>query len=170
MSQDAPKPTGLTKLQIELFAKTFADALGYHPNHPIHLLIEKLGGRIIYEDLGSWDNSQEFIDVYGPNDFEIKLPTFTSPKRDKFTIAHELAHYVLHSKFGEIPLSAFRKRTTSPAEFEANIFAAALLMPEELFREKADEFGNLKQVASYFGVSESAASVRCHTLGIALGD
>jgi Zn-dependent peptidase ImmA (M78 family) len=66
--------------------------------------------------------------------------------RQRFTIAHELGHHVLHPG-RELILDApvrvnFRDRTSSMAtdreEIEANAFAAALLMPEPMIRAELD--------------------------------
>ena len=53
------------------------------------------------------------------------------------------------------------------AEWEANWFAGAFLMPkaefEQVFQKKG---GSLSSVAAYFGVSGHAADVRAKTLGL----
>jgi Zn-dependent peptidase ImmA (M78 family) len=68
--------------------------------------------------------------------------------RQRFTIAHEIAHYRLHhvgKVFNDATPVFFRDTTSaagqSPQEIVANAFAAELLMPEnklrELLREQA---------------------------------
>ncbi len=49
-----------------------------------------------------------------------------SQVRQRFTIAHELGHFVMHSEHG----------TDEHSEREADVFAAALLMPPELLRRE----------------------------------
>lgn len=68
--------------------------------------------------------------------------------RYRFSVAHELGHYILHQKY--CPSSAkdlktwfevFNKFTNNYAEFQANHFAGSLLVPElELIRVLNDEF------------------------------
>ena len=76
------------------------------------------------------------IYVHGRGDFDIVLPQFTSPLRDRFTIGHELGHYFLHSRQGERPLVAYRQGS-GRLEWEANWFAAGLLMPKDEFLRAA---------------------------------
>jgi len=53
-------------------------------------------------------------------------------------------------------------------EWEANWFAAALLMPEEQFRSDISTAnGNIATVAKNYGVSLIAAKIRAEALGIA---
>ena len=65
----------------------------------------------------------------------------------------------------------------SKIEQEANYFAANILMPEKLIREKVDDLKNeiwgklpnfvlIHEIADHFVVSESAAEVRLKQLGI----
>ncbi|RDI52409.1 uncharacterized protein DUF955 [Microvirga subterranea] len=53
------------------------------------------------------------------------------------------------------------------AEWEANWFAAAFLMPATAFQQALATRGSLKSVANFFGVSARAAEVRLETLGSA---
>ncbi len=92
-----------------------------------------------------------------------------SPERKRFTIAHEIGHWILHAKRGEVP--AFQKAcapgdikeggvSTNP-EREANDFANELVMPEELISRLAPECGfNLPLLAERFEVSVRALELR----------
>ena len=109
--------------------------------------------------------------------------------RQRFTIAHELGHALMHR--GRMPLFidkgygvAFRDARSSTGEVrmerEANAFAAALLMPEPMVREAAAELswahgldlggggGALKALAQRFKVSQEAMSYRLAKLGVFL--
>jgi len=94
------------------------------------------------------------------------------PPRRRFTIGHELGHWVLH-RAGQTALfcrhGMIEPETTRPAppvpEDEANRFAAALLMPEPLVCECAEELRlNVRVLAARFGVSVAAMQVRLETL------
>lgn len=82
-----------------------------------------------------------------------------SGDRDRFTIAHEVGHVVLH---------AFRA-PGDEAESEAHRFAGALLLPreraEELItaRTSLDEYGRIKAT---FGLSMQASIMRGFALGL----
>ena len=89
-------------------------------------------------------------------------------ERQQFSIAHELGHLLLHKIKNESAQETYYRRigNNSRLEWEANEFAAALLMPREEFKkicmDNADAFGNidLNVVANNFGVSKQAARVR----------
>ena len=66
-----------------------------------------------------------------------------SPTRQRFTIAHEIGHFLLHGD-EEVHIDEKRplgrrdelsSQAVDPREIEANHFAAELLMPESLVRE-----------------------------------
>ena len=68
--------------------------------------------------------------------------------RYRFSVAHELGHYVLHRKYcpnvaGDLKewLKVFRGFVNNYAEYQANFFAGSLLVPEyELVHVLDDEF------------------------------
>lgn len=86
--------------------------------------------------------------------------------RQRFTIAHEIGHYMLHrdhSSFEDGLL--FRKDANkNPQETEANQFASFLLMPKFEFQSALATEG-IDAVAAKFGVSRQAAEYRINTLG-----
>lgn len=55
------------------------------------------------------------------------------------------------------------------AEWEANWFAAAFLMPKEVFEEKIKST-SLQDAANFFDVSMSAAKIRAKSLGLTVAD
>lgn len=88
--------------------------------------------------------------------------------RQRFTIAHEIAHYVLHrheqNRFDDV---TFARRNTSRnrMEAEADRFAAELLMPAELVRAAvASGIKTLNELATYFRVSSIAMKYRLQQL------
>lgn len=97
--------------------------------------------------------------------------------RKRFTIAHELGHYILHREQSDVFVDAFLRSENSaqgvdPQEIEANTFAAELLMPKRLVvREVASSSFNVLDedaitwLASKFGVSTSAMTIRLTKLG-----
>ena len=100
--------------------------------------------------------------------------------RRRFTIAHELAHFVLHRNGNQ--LYVHRDMTNEGSfknsiEQEADYFAANLLMPENLIQEKINmlkeevrgkipEIALVREIAYNFAVSEAVARVRLKQLRI----
>jgi len=105
----------------------------------------------------------------------------THPRvRKRFTVAHEIAHLVLHTDEGmhfdeSFPIS-FRNESSSLAtddrEIEANQFAAALLMPEAFLKEDVEMFDGtdyedaVSELAKKYQVSIQAMSIRLGSLGL----
>lgn len=101
--------------------------------------------------------------------------------RQRFSLAHELGHYILHSKWTQVFLDAstifFRDELASEGsdieEIEANTFAAELLMPENVLRQiirqqPLDAFDDkaVQKLAQRFEVSVQALTIRLTRLGL----
>jgi Zn-dependent peptidase ImmA (M78 family) len=100
--------------------------------------------------------------------------------RQRFTLAHEFAHFILGHK-GDFFLdrvilfrSTKSKEANSAQERDANAFAAALLMPEEMVQEEIqkeeylelDEEAVVGKLARKFEVSTQAMAIRLQKLGL----
>jgi Zn-dependent peptidase ImmA (M78 family) len=82
--------------------------------------------------------------------------------RRNFSCAHELAHVFLHTGS---PIYA--DSHTGQIEQEANVFAAALLMPADDVRYRCLTMSmDTKQLAYYYRVSIQAMGIRLSELGI----
>lgn len=130
----------------------------------LELMVDELGGGVRVHD------GPESLVVTDEGDFTINIPTTTSTKRDRFTVAHELGHYFLHYLYPRSTGPAvFGRGLTNRAETEANTFASSLLMPENQFRAAYETHGpNPRRLAAIFGVSPRAAEVRCDVLRLEL--
>jgi len=172
----AAEPSNLTKGQVFALAESIANQLHYQPGNDLRALVESVGGTVRVEDTLTLDRDKSgSLYVDGPDKFSIIVPAHTSPRRDRFTIAHEFGHFIVHYMWrrqagrGTPPdkMVAFR-RGSERVEWEANWFAAAFLMPSSAFKEQfSKRGGRLSEVAEVFGVSESAAQVRARQLGLA---
>lgn len=84
--------------------------------------------------------------------------------RRRFTIAHEIAHFILHKDLigdGISDDALLRSGLSSKVEAEANRLAADILMPWNLIRQEMDRGNNtVPSLAKAFNVSESAMSIR----------
>lgn len=113
----------------------------------------------------------------------IWINRFDAPTRQRFTIAHEIGHSVLHLQAGDAfsepealidaDLTAFRTETPPATsvdyerEREANAFAAALLMPRPLLQETLLRRPRSSDaMAALFQVSTTAMTIRLRNLGL----
>ena len=100
----------------------------------------------------------------------------TWPPRRRFTIGHELGHWVMH-RSGERSLFC-RSRTVQPderpedgpnatlpdIEEEASVFAAALLMPARLIRREYERDRDFERLCELFNASGAAMGRRLHAV------
>ncbi|HEY3316583.1 MAG TPA: ImmA/IrrE family metallo-endopeptidase [Bacillota bacterium] len=84
--------------------------------------------------------------------------------RQRFTIAHELGHYLLHRR--DVGYFMCNDRSQNWREREANQFAADVLMPEDLVVATWPEVRQTKWMATFFAVSELAMGRRLGELGL----
>src|SRR5207247_1642154 len=79
-------------------------------------------------------------------------------RRFRFTIAHELGHWICHALEGADPAVSYcraidlTQAADRSLEREANIFAAELLMPERAVRTAWESSGAVEALASQFDV------------------
>jgi predicted transcriptional regulator len=89
-------------------------------------------------------------------------------RRRRFTIAHEIGHFVLHPRRVAPERGGAVNEAMKIQEREADRFAAELLMPEHLVRKAVqDEGADVRRLAERFEVNEQAMSVRLRRLGLA---
>lgn len=101
-------------------------------------------------------------------------------QRQRFTVAHEIGHLLLHNLRNHVDrgFEVYRRdqrssRAETVAEIEANQFAADLLMPKRMIDAVVPKFidlldeRQLKTIASRFEVSAQALTFRLTNLGIA---
>ncbi len=105
---------------------------------------------------------------YGKDSVEITVNIKDSYHRQRFTLAHELAHCMLHAeslKNGRLELRT-SLTTDDPRERAANILAGEILIPEKLLKIA---YANLPiailgLLAEKFGVSENVMAARLQHL------
>jgi len=133
----------------------------------VERLADALGLVVLYESLDESISGYLEKSLQG---WKIGVSAYQHPTRQKFTIAHELAHYVLHrdmqAKFEDEP---FARRTGSGNQMErdADQFAAELLMPEKEFKDAIDKgINTLTALSAIFGTSMMAVRYRAKLLGL----
>lgn len=101
--------------------------------------------------------------------FEIRVNKYEVPERQRFTVAHEIAHYLLHRDSigaGVFDTILYRSNLTSRKETEANQLAAEIIMPGKLITKELDRLGGMAtpdvadELAKVFKVSTPAMKIR----------
>lgn len=98
----------------------------------------------------------------------IRVNKVHSKTRQRFSIAHELGHFVYHKddEHEFVDTTFFRGMTSDNLEYTANRFASELLMPEEEVRQLIDKENvrSVAELAAKFGVSSAAMLCRVKEL------
>ena len=168
-------PCFLSKQAITKIAEEMAKKLDYNPEKGMNPVLDKIGGRLKIRDF--WDlsnDSPDSIEVHDVGDFDIYVSSTASQERDRFTIAHEIGHYVLHFLYprvkdnnNKINKMYATRYGTDRGEWEANWFAVAFLMQEEDFRQRFNRLeGDLEALSDELGVSKKAVDTRANVLGL----
>lgn len=147
--------------------------LGQHNQSRPPVRIERIA-----KDLGVELRSGNLDDVSGVlvrrgDAAVIGVNSTQSPQRQRFTIAHELGHFLLHEGITNHVDRSYRvnyrsaesSQATNVEEIEANFFAAAVLMPKHMLdAENAelalDNDSMVGALAKQFQVSRLAMSLR----------
>jgi hypothetical protein len=140
---------------------------------PVESIAEDLLGlRIEEDDLGECSGmllpSERLILVNASEAMSGDTPT----RRHRFTIAHELGHWICHARHAAEPTTTYCRANDlsqdadRTLEREANVFGAELLMPEAAVREAWGAFPDRDQLAERFGVSAMAAQWRLYSFGL----
>jgi len=150
----------------------------------VEAVAERLGLAVLYDDLGAPEISG--VLVSNNEGACIFIQRLDHPNRQRFSIAHEIGHHVLKHQFVEgehvhVDRGHYISRRddrsaagVDPKEMEANAFAACMLMPEELVRERAAVVSrgqaildqHVRELARDFQVSEQAMTIRLTKIGL----
>lgn len=125
---------------------------------------------LVYEDLGDAD---AYIMKLADGRFRISINSRHHKNRQRFSMAHEYAHYQLHREhIGTKPEGErilFRNAERNSIEHQANRLASEILMPEAEFIDFVSrESGDVRAIATIFDVSPEAVRVRASQLGRAV--
>ena len=156
---------------------------GYFPIN-VELIAKNLGLEVKSQDLGNNVSGVLFIKdgrgIIGFNEIEN-----ISIVRKRFTIAHEIGHYILHRHDQNLFVdhkefkAMYRDSDSSKGEIiqekEANAFAAAILMPKDMILKRldkmtfdlgSDEEDSISVLANEFNVSSQAMNFRLRRLNL----
>lgn len=138
----------------------------------VERIAELLGARI---ELADFNNEVSGVLIRKGKHTVIGVAKEQAPNRQRFTIAHEIGHLVLHET-EEVHVDRqffvkLRSQVSSEAvdvdEIEANAFAASLLMPEEFIRNDVrrmqidfEDASQVEALAKRYRVSPQAMTFR----------
>lgn len=149
---------------------------------PVDRLAEFLGIRVVYKPYEEGDDVSGML-YRGDGRPVIGVNSAHHIHRQRFTIAHEIGHFLLHKgkMYVDTPTVRFRNTVSGLAidneEIEANGFAAELLLPrkflekslEGLFQRKIrDRKVILEKLSSEYKVSAQTVEFRLKNLGVLL--
>ncbi len=122
----------------------------------------------VYKTL-EWPNDlsgmiQKSEEYAGESGYAIFVNASHPETRRRFTIAHEISHFVLHRNLigdGIKDDALYRSGLSSAVEAGANRLAADILMPWRLINSAIDKgIDRIDALAVHFNVSKSAMSIR----------
>lgn len=168
-------PSRIAQIDEEITRTYERTGLKRYPDTPLTEIVKKCGLKVFKYDFGP-DSRQ----VMGAIDFRGKKPViylnrYNHPNNQKFTLAHELGHYLLGHQSGNVQFRIDFESDIYPKspeirqqELEANYFAGAILMPKDLITAKLGRSDmdepvqdkDIEKLATYFRVSESAVRTR----------
>jgi Zn-dependent peptidase ImmA (M78 family) len=149
------------------------------PPIPVDELADSVGALVVRNN---FDGSESGFTLRDGERIVIGINTRTSRKRQRFSIAHEIGHVVLHPLNTLIVDHSVRmdwrdgvsSLGTNRQEIEANAFAAALLMPQDMIISRVKGYTSqvssrdelISDLARVFDVSTEAMGFRLINLGI----
>ncbi|MEG0835431.1 MAG: ImmA/IrrE family metallo-endopeptidase [Christensenellaceae bacterium] len=138
-----------------------------HNSIDLEQLAIRLGIKIKRIDLG--DGIEGVSKSNGNKHLVILKPFPYSPEKERFTLAHEIGHILIHHGSHYCKAEYFHAfRTQADIEREANEFAEELLMPKQpvyvLLKNTDLSWTLIRQISDKYIVSISAAAIRAVNL------
>lgn len=165
LSRASPRRSG------EQLAEAALGAIG-NPDHLLgaglaDLVEARFGVDVVVTALG---DRFDGLAVYAPEAKLILAAPTAVPARQRFTVAHELAHVLLGDDQGvHLDEDVWAPTGKEPSEVRANAFAASFLMPTSLIHDRVGpgfQTRDFAQLAIDFQVSPQTLAVRLETLNL----
>ncbi len=153
------------------------------PPVPVEVIARKIGAELVFEPFTGEDDISGILYRKGKQRI-IGINSAHPKTRQRFSIAHEIGHLVLHTKrlfVDKVVRVDFRDSISSLAinneEISANVFAAGLLMPRDFIEREIIRISSkrkslpskerlIRELANIFDVSLQAIEYRLNNLGI----
>lgn len=146
------------------------DIDGYLAEYPVKLgsIAKRLGVKVLLSTLPRGTSGQ----IGQENgDFVIRINRHEAKHRQRFTLAHELAHFLLHrdlvvAEGGWSENVLLRSGQPASIEYEANRLASDLVIPSAQLAEATAEYSGpmtsevIEDLARRFGVSTAAMEIK----------
>jgi Zn-dependent peptidase ImmA (M78 family) len=168
----------LNRSEVERKARDLITRTGLGIPLDVEAAAESLNLSVVQQD---FESSVSAMLVVKDGHGVIGVNTNHHPNRRRFSVAHEIGHYLLHRDSASVFVDAapvfFRDDTSSAGtaqqEVEANAFAAELLMPAATLRERLEQQSvdpyddaAVHRLARAFGVSTQALTIKLVRLGL----
>lgn len=155
---------------LNLSPEVRADIDEHLSTHPVKLgaIAKRLGVKVLLSTLPRGTSGQ----IGQENgDFVIRINRHEAKHRQRFTLAHELAHYLLHrdlivAEGGWSENVLLRSGQPANVEYEANRLASDLVIPSAQLAEATAEYTGpmtsevIEDLARRFGVSTAAMEIK----------
>lgn len=167
-----PRYARIDRLVSQLLERISSD----EPPIPLEQIVERVGASIVYE---RFDDDISGVLIRNEGYSVIGVQKSQSLVRQRFTIAHELGHFLLHDgkpiRVDKSFRVNWRKERSSDSrdveEVEANAFAAKLLMPKHMIERvhgvdsfELEDDTEVARLAELFRVSKQAMNFRLNQL------
>lgn len=151
------------KNPTQLLQLAKASGIETMPLDVISVATKLLGLRLQFKPLEeSVSGCLKFID----GRWTVYINSLDHPKRQRFTLAHEIAHFILHRDnvgYNFVDREFFRSSSSQDKiELEANNFAGAILIPKDELKKLVVEknIRELDTLSDFFDTSAIAVKVR----------
>ncbi len=138
---------------------------------PVDLLRIVSGENLEYQEVDYFSDDIDALIISMGSRFVAAVNKNQSPNRRRFSLAHELCHYLLHQDRSlleervtiDTPLERNEVHSKDVFEAEADIFAGELLVPLPFLKKVFRPGLTIPDIARLFEVSEQVASVAVST-------
>jgi Zn-dependent peptidase ImmA (M78 family) len=127
-------------------------------------IAKDFGIKILISDLPLSISGTLSRDQGSRDNWAIRVNRHEHKNRQRFTIAHEIAHFILHKDAISdkvVDDTFYRSELSERREWEANALAAEILMPWALIKRLMDKYGtSVDDLARILEVSTAAMHIR----------
>lgn len=137
-------------MTIDYICKTVAELTEKHGLREPFRLAEAMGVILRQEPMGTDENACKGFFIYQSRKRLITVSSNLDRDRQRIILAHELGHAVLHREQARLgALHDFTLYGSGQTEYEANLFAAELLLEDE------ETLLRLRESVSFFSAAKS---------------